>query len=938
MKNLLLPLFLLFSLPLLAQTGIVRGKITDEIGLGLPGANIFLKDLTVATATDVNGNFTLLNVPAGEQEVQISFIGYEPVAQKVMVSAGQTVMLNLSLEPGVTIGTEVLILGDRLKGQAKALNQQKNNINITNIVAADQIGRFPDANMGDAMKRIPGITMQGDQGEARNIIVRGFAPQLNAVRINGERIPSAEGDNRNVQLDLIPSDMIQTVEVNKALTPDMEADALGGAVNLVTRSASSGLRISGTAASGYNLLSQQPIWTGGLIISNRFANDRIGLLINGSINDHVFGSDNVEPVWANEVESPVSGEDIEIDPFIEELDIREYQVRRLRRSLAASLDFKLNDNHTLYLQGMYNWRDDWENRYRLTYRSIEPIFEDGTENIIGWQGETRHQSKGGLNSDRIKNARLEDQRTQNYSLRGDHLFGKIRLDWQGSFASASETRPNERYLRYEIGDAFGLNMDLNDPMFPLVTPVKTGDIDPANFQFDELTEENGYTYETDLNFRADLSIPTNLSGNAGFIKLGGRIKAKDKERDNDFFEYSPLGAELETMNLTGNEDYSNPDFLAGSQYQAGIFPSAEYLGSLDLTDAAKFEGESVPGEFLPINYTANETVTAGYAMWSQNLSSKLTALAGLRVENTSISYTGNQVLDEEELLQEVTAEKTYTNILPGLHLKFNPSDNFVLRAAWTNSLARPNYFDLVPFQNIIAEDEEIAAGNADLDPTRSMNLDLMAENYFKSIGLLSGGVFYKRVNDFIYTFVDDSYVSDITGGDEWTFFQPLNGGSANVYGFEFALQRQLDFLPGALKGLGVYLNYTYTGSTAEGIRNADGEEREGLSLPGAAPHLINASLSFETKRLVLRASLNYAHEYIDEVGGGDFTDRYYDRQLFVDANGSFAITPSLRIFAEANNLTNQPLRYFQGIRERTQQVEYYNARFNVGLKFDLFKK
>jgi TonB-dependent receptor len=131
---------------------------------------------------------------------------------------------------------DVQITGFSGGGQARALNTQKNNLNITNVVSTDQIGKFPDANIGDATKRIPGITMQMDQGEARNIIVRGLAPQLNSVTLNGSRIPSAEGDNRNVQMDLIPSDMIQTIEVNKAVTPDMDADALGGSVNLVTRS------------------------------------------------------------------------------------------------------------------------------------------------------------------------------------------------------------------------------------------------------------------------------------------------------------------------------------------------------------------------------------------------------------------------------------------------------------------------------------------------------------------------------------------------------------------------------------------------------------------------------------------------------------------------------------------------------------------------------
>jgi len=914
--------------------GILTGVVLDEDGLSMPGATIYIGSLDRGAVTDVNGKYFFSDLKSGTYTLAIAYIGYQSVKQEAIIEEGKTTTLVIRLSSGVQLIDEILILGDRLKGQAKALNQQKNNINVTNIVAADQIGRFPDANTGDALKRIPGITIQGDQGEARNILIRGFAPQLNAVRINGERVPSAEGDNRNVQLDLIPSDMIQTIEVNKTLTPDMEADALGGAVNLITRAAPSGLRLSGTLASGLNLLSNKPIWTGTLIAGDRFAGDKLGVIVSGTINDHNFGSDNIEMVWANEVESPLTEEDIEVDPFLEEIDVRQYEVRRQRRSLSASVDYKLSANHTLYLQGMYNWRDDWENRFRLTFEDIEPVFEEGTETITGYTAAASRQVKAG--SSDSDGRRLETQRTQNYSLRGDHLFGKLRLDWQASYATASEEKKRERYIKYASDDAYPVIMDVSDPMFPNVTPVDAADFAASKFELDELTEENGFTEEKDFNFRADFSLPTQVVGRYGAFKFGGRTKIKDKIRDNDFFEYSPLSEQYDLLDKVGLTDATKDNFLPGSQYVAGVFPSAEFIGGLNLADPNQFEGEAVPGEYLPGNYEVNETVSAGYILWNQQLTDRLTVLAGLRVENTQIEYTGNQVLDEEELIGEVTAEKSYTNVLPGLHLKYDISDNFSIRAAWTNTLARPNYYDLVPFQNIIAEDEEIQAGNSNLEPTRASNLDLMLERYFSSVGLLSAGAFYKKVDDFIYTAVDESYVSDITNGDEWTFFQPLNGGSADVYGFEIALQRQLDFLPGALKGLGVYLNYTYTGSSAKGIRNGDGEEREGLDLPGAVPHLFNASLSFETKRLVLRLSANYADDYIDEVGDNDFTDRYYDRQFFLDANGSYALTKRLRIFVDANNLTNQPLRYYQGIRSRTQQAEYYNARFNVGLKFDFF--
>ena len=938
MKKLLFTtLFALIAMMSFAQNGVIRGTITDEIGLGLPGANVIIESLTIGTSSDVNGNFTLKNVPAGEQEVSITFLGYSTITSTVTVKDGETVLLNVSLEPGVLIGEEVLVLGDRLKGQAKALNQQKNKANITNIVAADQIGRFPDANVGDAMKRIPGITMQGDQGEARNIVIRGLAPQLNSVTVNGERIPSAEGDNRNIQMDLIPSDMIQTIEVNKAVTPDMDADAIGGSVNLVTRAAPNSMRVSGTAASGMNLLTNKPIWTGSLVYGNRFANDKIGVVLSANYNNHDFGSDNVEAEWESTA-TDANGDDFDL-VYVGEMDIRQYYVKRVRRSVSANFDFKIDENNTIFVQSMYNWRDDWENRYRTTYRKIAPTF-DANGDIDGWEGEIRRQTKGGgtIYNDRLRDRRLEDQRVLNGTVRGEHLFGNLGLNWSFTAAQASEERPFERYIRYEQGAGLPLNYDINNTQFPSFTPVNNADIALSNFTFDELTDENQYTQELDYNGRIDLSLPTVIADNSGEVKAGFRYRGKQKNRANNFFSYSPLSSDFDDMTTVATADYSKDNYLAGD-YNVGTFVTPEYLGQLDLQNETLFDGQEVPSEYLAGNYEASETVTAGYVMWNQNLSDKLSLLAGVRVENTAIEYTGNVLENEEDLIRQESASQNYTNFLPGVHFKFNATDNFILRAAWTNTIARPNYYDLVPFQDIRPDDEELIQGNANLKPTTSMNFDLMAENYFKSIGLVSAGVFYKNIDDFVYTFVNEDFVdADITGGNTWTFFQPQNGGSATLYGAEIAFQRQLDFLPGFWKGFGVYFNYTYTNSTTEGIRNGDGDLRTDVALPGTAPHLVNGSLSYENKKFVIRASLNYAHDYVDEVGGSAFSDRYYDRQLFVDVNASYAFTDNLRLFVEANNLTNQPLRYYQGVRERTMQLEYYNSRFNVGLKFDLFEK
>ncbi|TRX58872.1 TonB-dependent receptor [Fulvivirga sp. M361] len=907
--------------------GSVSGRVLDENGLPLPGATVILTETSKGAVTDLRGEFFIAKVNEGDYTLNVSYLGYEQVNQPVTVTAGQSSSLDIKMSPGVTLGNEVLVLGDRLKGQAKALNQQKTNSNITNVIAADQIGRFPDANVGDALKRVPGITMQNDQGEARDIIIRGLAPQLNSVTLNGERIPSAEGDNRRVQMDLIPSDMIQTIQVNKAVTPDMDADAIGGSVNLVTRQAPSGLRISGTAASGLNFLSEKPIWTGALVIGDRIMNDKLGVIFSASYNNHEFGSDNAEAVW------------IENDQFgavIDEFDIRTYTVQRVRRSTSLNLDYKINDNHTLFLNSIYNWRDDWENRFRYRVGKLEDSFDDGTvtqlePGLFTALGRIGRQSKGGIGSDRVQNTRLEDQRMRNISLKGEHLFSNVKLNWSGTYARASEERPDERYIRFREGD-LPVTIDIRNPERPLVT--SNAENQWQNLSLNDITDERQFTFEEDLNGRLDLRLPINENV---FIKAGGRYRNKFKKRDNSFTEYEPVNtADFDPMINVPVTDISKSNYLVGSQYQAGYFAQKEFLGSLDLQNPALFDKSDIPEEYAPGNYTAREKIFAGYAMFDAQITPQFSLLGGLRVEHTDIDYNGFSFDVDTEEIGTTNGTDSYTNVLPGLHLKYDLSESTVLRLAWTNTIARPNYFDLVPFQQFDPDGPELSTGNPNLLPAVSMNLDLMAEKYFKSVGLVSAGAFYKDIDDFIYSRSIENFDARPLGINETDveFETPENGGTAEIYGFEVSFQRQLDFLPGIWKGFGVYLNYTYTQSSTDGIEGREGED---LALPGTAENMFNASLSYETDKLVLRASLNFASDYIDELGGDAFNDRYYDKQTFLDLNGSYAFTPQWRFFFEVNNLTNQPLRYYQGIEERTMQIEFYNVRFNAGIKFDLFK-
>jgi TonB-dependent receptor len=938
MQKLLLTIFLSWlSMTCFAQTtGLVTGNIQDKNQhLSLPGATLKLKPGNHYTVSNQQGKFEFLGVPTGSYTLEVTYIGYQMLSQEVTVAAGKATEVQVKMEAGGISGKEILVVGDRLRGQAKALNQQKNNPNVSNIVSADQIGRFPDANVGDAIKRIPGVTMQNDQGEARNIIIRGLAPELNSVTLNGDRIPSAEGDNRRVQMDLIPSDMVQTIEVNKTLTPDMDADAIGGSVNLVTRAAPNGPRVSATLSGGINPIRNKPLYTGGLVLGNRFFNNKLGAVVSASYNNNDYGSDDVEATWAKDDKDKV---------YASEVQVRKYYVQRIRRSLSAAVDYKIDAKNTIYANAMYNWRDDRENRYRVRYADLEPEY-DANDNLTGYTGTVRRETKGGIDDGRNKNARLEDQRVQNYSLKGEHLLGsKVDLDWSASYSSASETRPHERYIEYQKKDV-PVDLNLTDMRYPLATANSITDED---FGFKSLTENHNYTRENEIGLKLNLRFPFSiLPDQKGRLRAGGRMRLKDKKRTNDFFDYEPItefGA-LSTMPTVG---FDGKGYQPGTKYTPGTFVTKQYLGSLNLSDAALFEKSDNPAEYLAVNFKAKETITAGYVRWDQDFTQQFSMIAGIRLENTHIDYTGNVVEEEEDLAGKRDVQNSYLNVLPGVTFKYTMNNNLVLRAAATTSIARPNYYDIAPYVSSVAEDAALSAGNPKLKAAYAWNFDLMAEQYFKSVGILSGGVFYKSINNFIYTYRDQAYTTDkfaadygdissnpVPAGENWVYKQARNGDNVKVYGFEVALQRQLDFLPGFLKGFGVYVNYTYTKSEANGIYNADGDKRTGVTLPGTAPHMFNASLSYESKRFTARLSGNYTAAYLDALGGTDFDDSYYDKQFFLDANASYKITKRLRIFAEANNLTNQALRYYQGVSSRTMQAEFYRPRYNFGVKFDL---
>ncbi len=923
----LIAAFFLFSTTMAyAQTGTITGRVTNKHGFALPSANIYIASLQIGVAADLNGSYMLVRVPAGEHQLIVSHLGYVKVARTITVREGETTVLNVELEPGVIEGEEVVVLAEYLEGQARSFSQQRENVNVTNIISSDQIGRFPDANIGEALKRIPSITVNYDQGEARFVNIRGTAPELNSIMINGERMPSAEAERRAVQVDLVPADMIAAIEVHKAVLPDMDGDAIGGAVNLITRAVPRGTRLTATLGSGYNALTGMPIWNGNIVLGQRFAEDKLGVIISGSVQDHRLGSDNAEGVWTQN--------DSTGHIYVEEWDVRKYDIRRLRRSLSAALDYMLGEHTTLFVRGMYNHRDDWENRYRLRFILKEPNAQ-GISNST----EIRRQTKGGVDNDRVRLTRLEDQRTQSFSIAGQHLVGGfVKTDWRVSYAKASEERPNERYLQYRrrISGSPGLQVrvDLSNPRTPYFTPVHPTQVENPTFTFHQLFEEFQYTEEEDFGARLNFEIPFSSDVEySNSIKAGFSHKRKEKNRENTFYRYTPTtAANMANLGLVGTSDYGDPNYLAGN-YMIGHFPTREFLGRLNLSNPALFNGSSVLEETAG-NFDATETVTAGYVMLTQSLGPTLQIIGGLRIERTALKNSGLEYDDLNGTVRPISGEGDYLNVLPGIHLRYELDELTLLRAAWTNTIARPRYFDLVGYRQVFQSDDELYIGNPSLQPTASMNMDLMAEHYFANIGILSGGVFYKAIDKFIYGSKHSNYTDPVSGKTFGRMFQPRNGRKATLYGFEATVQRQLEFLPSFLSNLNLYANYTYTFSKTD---RPDDPALGTIKLPGTAEHVLNTSLTYSAPGLTLGLAFNYSSPYLDadELDLTPKLERYYDAVTRLDFNGSVAITPQIRFFVEASNLLNQPLRYYAGVSERTYQAEFYDVRYIAGLKFDM---
>lgn len=793
----------------------------------------------------------------------------------------------------------------------QALKEQRNSDNIESVVHADGVAQLPDANVAEAVQRLPGISVERDQGEGRFVSVRGLGPDLNSVTINGTLVPSPESARRAVALDMLPSELVQSLSVIKTLTPDMDANSLGGTVDVQSLSAfdHKGLFYTGTIEAGYNQNTHQtsPKFSGA--ISDRFSLgdgiDNFGVAAALSWNKRDFGSDNVETggAW-----------DFNDGARLNSFEQRVYDISRERTGGGLNFDYKPDDETQLYLRTLYSRFKDSETRNSTSLEFDKP-------QAAGELGKAKAKRK-------LKQ-REETQEIQSYVFGGERMLGLWTLSGQAGYSRSSEDSPGHIAGATFKGNSSFPNSGFYDTEKPRPI-IGAGFYDPSNFTLDKVDWEEQDTRDTEKNLRLDLARDYDVEGYASQVKFGGKVSRRNKDNDLNAWVYKDFddaGFNDAQLNMSPF-DKGNVHYQLG-QFGPGISGGAikDLIGGLNPGDYYD-EQESRANDFK-----MREDINAAYVMNTVDIDD-WRFIAGMRYEGTEFEAKGTGVRDGAFEAQDT--QRDYHHWLPGLHARYQLDKNTQLRAAWTNAVVRPTFGQLAP--GFVIDDDEASFGNPNLKPLESSNFDLGIEHYMGQAGTVSAFLFYKDIKNFVYN-------NDLAGSGEWVDFTEAhtyaNGDSAKLYGLELAYSQKFDWLPAPWNGLLLGANTTFSRSSAsiEGFDQATGRNRKrDIDLPNQSDTVGNLMLGWEDDTLSLRLSANYKSQYLYELAGisDKAHDLHVDAQTFVDFSARYSLTKNLQVSFEAQNLTDQPYFVYSGHRRYNNQYEEYGPTYSLGLTFTHF--
>jgi TonB-dependent receptor len=819
---------------------------------------------------------------------------------------------------GSAPSSTITITGQRAS-VTKAQQVERASNAIVSVISADDIGALPDKNAAEALARMPGISVQRDQGEGRYVVVRGMGPDLNSVTINGSLVPAPEAGRRGVALDTLPAGMVRSLEVIKTLTPDRDANSLGGTIEVKTLSAfdlpgslfSAGLNASRDGLTGEVSPSGQVLW------ARRFMDGTLGVAAGASIERRSFGSDNVETggAWTG---NRLSG-----------FELRDYLPERTRDAASVSLDWRPRSGPSLYLRGFVSQFSDDEVRDRLTIGNVS----NSTATPGGAFAEGQQVT---ARAERRLRQRKYTQEISSLVLGGQWQLKEWTLEAAAGSSKASEDTPESiNDARFRQNGVAGVSF--TNTQVPLLAGPATL-TNPSAYSLNSFTLQARASEDAENNLRVDITRRFDLGAGSDLdVKFGGKLSRREKTNDTEQWSYN--SSTTTSANFWG----AGPTTMAGFAGPAVSFGLGNIGPGIDPAQvrarlaALPRAGARLARESAINDYRMQEDIDALYLQGSWDISPRWNVLAGARNERTQFVAEGSQINPAGQV-QALRRERSDSHWMPSLHTRFDLDKSVQLRGAITRSLVRANFSQLAPGINLSSA-TEATIGNPDLLPMRSSNVDVGLLFTLPGEGALTVNGFTKDIRQFTYT-------TNLAGTGAWAAYTSAvsfaNGESARVSGAEIAVQQPLRMLPGFLANTFVGVNATLSDGRARIARfdiASNGMRSRDIALPGHSSTVYNLIVGYESGPFSARAAWNHKSAYLLELGGDILNasqDRWVDAQSQVDVSLSWRMNKQVQLTLEALNLNNQAYYVYQGTQPFNTQYERYGRTLRLGINVSLF--
>ena len=945
-------------------SGIVSESIDGEI---LIGVNLLIKGTSLGTSTDEYGEYLIRRIPEGEQILIVSYIGYESIERTINVISGENTVINFTLKPQTLEGQEVVV-SSQASGQKSAINEQINSRTIKNVVSAEKIRELPDASAATAISRLPGVSLEGGD----KIVLRGIKASMNSITVNGIQLPSTSMNDRATNLGFISSNMLAGIDVTKAITPDMDANAIGGTVNLRLQEAPEDLRFDFLMEGSYNTQDETAdnyqIWGS---VSNRFFDKKLGVFVQLNTNKSNGGGDYSQAGYTIQ---NITDEILPYGEAVYAMNSFVYgdQVRITKQTGGnIILDFKL-PNTKIALQN--------------TYAATNNNYTGHLDRLLLAVGERRFDTDRDISSKQLLINALQ--------IENDFDFVQINLSLSSAFSDKNTD------LRYGQNNSFDFQNASISPFlsnFPvnerlLLTPedIYQLEFNPTYLESDITPTRGERQYQEFSEWqkvaKLDLTFPVGISDNiTGELKTGGVYKTSERNNGQDritarIAENATFSNSLaeEWMREKGMDPTRPPLFSNFKNYKYGDGRGSNYLGGdynmsqvidTDLLDQyvrlASGNWGFHKADSRRNDYSGTETISAFYGMIDFNLWNKFRVLGGIRYEDLHSDYDANMTLtthpidgnaripNDELDTPEVqfvadsltTTNKNIAHWFPNIQFQYKINSNIDLRFAYTKSLSRPDYSAIVP-SVYYASSESGRAGNPNLKPAVSDNFDAYLSLYNNQIGLFTIGAFYKEINNMFYSEVrlyenlDESIIypslSEIarinfqapsSKASITTFFN--NPYPAHLRGVEFDWQTHLWYLPKLWSNIVLSINYTRTFSSMDYAQTNYKQEEDcsgRFCIPIAVPfdtmrtarliqqgnHLVNMSIGYDYKGFSGRVSYRMQGNVITRVANRPEQDLFsgngHDWDLTIRQKMRF---DGLSLFLNAMNIGYLPNKNYQ---------------------------